>query len=325
MMRYAVVITAAAALLLTACSGRLDNPSDGTRIGLRAGIDEVEVTTRATAAPYEGSTPSSSNILDASVWVSTSSSSFENSGTPGNLASLPLHTEIRFNSTGLVYPVSDVLLYPDPGTVYCVGLYPFSASAWTWVTTEGVTSASHAINGEDDIMFAPKVSGTKAEPISDPLAFTHQLTWIKINVVAESNNAIGMWGNLTDITVTSPFDTYTVNLSNGSSSCHGSPADINAFSGSEALQITTNTLGSVFCAPAASYSISVTAGSITKNLTVELKGTDGITPVSASEAKGKLFVITLRFNNINIIDASCALVPWDDDNETLRGTPNQVS
>lgn len=319
-------ILGAAALLLAACTGKLENTREGVRIGLRAGVDEVEVSTRAVASPYEGTTPSSSNVLDASVWISTTSGAFANSGTPGNLATFPLHTEIQFNSSGLVYPVSDVLQYPESKTVYCVGLYPYSASAWTNTDASSAPSnshASHVINGVDDLMFAPQVSGTKASPISTPLAFTHQLTWLKINVVAESIDAVTAWGNLTDITITSPYDTYTVNLSDGSSSCHGSTTDIIAFRGSQALTIASQSRGSVFCAPANSYNISVTTANLgTKAVGfVGLKGTDGTTPIAdAASAKGRVFVITLSFRNVNRIDASCTLTAWEDTYQTIEGS-----
>ena len=280
------------------------------------------VTTRATATPYQGTTPSGSNVLDASVWFSTISGTYEAGGTPN---ALPRHTEIQFNSTGLVYPVSDVLLYPESGTVYCVGLYPYSASAWVNEDASGAadnTKASHAINGTDDLMFAPQVSGSKASPISSPLAFTHQLTWLKINVQAESHSAKLAWGNITAISVTSPGNKLTVDLSAGTASCNSTTTDISAFSGSQELKISLQQLGSVFCAPAATYNISVTTANLgTKNLSVGLKGLDGTTPVgSADAAKGKMFVITLSFSDVDMIDATCSLNTWEDTYQKIEGS-----
>ena len=315
----------ALALIFTACSNRLEVPGDDARIGLRAGIGEVGVTTRATATPYQGTTPSTSNVLDASVWFSTTSGSYANTGATGASATLPLHTEIQFNSSGLVYPVSDVLLYPESGTVYCVGLYPYSASEWTNTNSSGSAStshASHAINGSDDLMFAPQVSGTKESPISSPLAFTHQLTWLKFSVQAESHSAKLAWGNIESISVTSPYSRLTVDLSAGTASCNGASTDISAFSGSEALKISLQQLGSVFCAPATEYQVSVTTAYLgTKNLTVGLKGLDGSTPVgTADAAKGKMFVITLSFKDVDMIDATCTLNTWDDIYQKIEGS-----
>ena len=309
-------------LLLTACIGILEDPDEDVRIGLRAGIGDVAVTTRAIASPYQGTTPSGSNPLDASVWFSTTSGTYE-AGAVAN--ELPRHTEIRFNSSGLVYPVSDVLLYPESGTVYCVGLYPYSATEWTNTNAGGASSTSHAshlIDGSQDLMFAPQVSGTKESPISSPLAFAHQLTWLKFNVQAESHSAKLAWGNITAITVTSPYSRLTVDLSAGTASCNGDPTGISAFSGSEALKISLQQLGSVFCAPATSYDISVTTANLgTKNLPVGLNGPDGTTPIgSADAAKGKMFVITLSFSDVNMIDATCTLTAWDDTYQTITGS-----
>ena len=315
----------AVALIFTACSNRLEVPGVEARIGLRAGIEEVAVTTRATAAPYQGTTPSTSNILDASVWFSTTSGTYANTGATGASATLPLHTEIQFNSSGLVYPVSDVLLYPESGTVYCVGLYPYSATEWTNTNAAGASSTSHAshlIDGSQDIMFAPQVSGTRESPISSPLAFTHQLTWLKFNVQAENHSAKLAWGNIESISVTTPYSRLTVDLSAGTASCNGDPAVISAFSGSEALKISLQQLGSVFCAPATTYNISVTTAYLgTKNFTVGLKGLDGTTPIgSADAAKGQMFVITLSFQEVDMIDATCTLNTWDDIYQKIEGS-----
>ena len=314
-------------LLTCGCANRQDEedmcPSD-QRIGVSACLTAPIVTTRtaAVANPYQGTTPSVSNPLDASVWFSTTSGTYVAGGTANVL---PRHTEVQFNSGGTVYPTGDVLLYPESGTVYCVGLYPYSASEWTNTNASGAASdthASHAIDGSKDLMFAPQISGTKASPISSPLAFTHQLTWLKINVIAEDVSAVASWGNITNITVTSPYDRLTVDLSAGTASCNGSPTDIIAFEGSSALKITSQEFGSIFCSPATGYNIKVTtANAGTKNLgTVALKQLDGTTDVDAAYAKGQMFVITLDFKPFQTIDATCTLVAWDDVYQTIEGS-----
>ena len=313
----------ALALLVCGCTNQQDDEEirlfDG-RIGVSASLPDPIVTTRtaAVANPYQGTTPSTSNVLDASVWFSTTSGTYE----AGALANtLPRHTEVKFNSSGTVYPESEILLYPESGTVYCVGLYPYSETEWT--TNAGNTEAYHDIDGSQDLMFAPQISGTKASPISSSLAFTHQLTWLKINVIAEDNSAISSWGNVTNITVTSPGNKLTVNLSAGTASCNSTSTNITAFEGSSALKITSQDFGSIFCAPATGYNISVTtANGGTKNLgTVALKQLDGETAVDdVAYAKGKMFVITLNFKPFKTIDATCTLTTWDDVYQTIEGS-----
>ena len=315
-------------LLACGCTNQLEVDEirlSDHRIGVSASLPDPIVTTRtaAEANPYQGTTPSTSNVLDASVWFSTTSGTYE-AGAVAN--TLPRHTEVRFNSSGTVYPESDVLLYPESGTVYCVGLYPYSASEWTNTDASGESSnthASHIIDGSKDLMFASQVSGTKASPISSSLAFTHQLTWLKINVIAEEASAITSWGNVTNITVTSPGNKLTVNLSAGTASCNSTTTNITAFEGSSALKITSQQFGSIFCAPATSYNISVTTvnGGVKDLGSVVLKEEDGETVVpSAAYATGQMFVVTLNFKPFSMIEATCTLTAWDDVYQTIEGT-----
>ena len=325
-----IISLLALTLLACGCTNQLEVDEirlSDHRIGVSACLPDPIVTTRtaAEANPYQGTTPSTSNVLDASVWFSTTLGTYE-AGAVAN--TLPRHTEVRFNSSGTVYPESDVLLYPEESeTVYCVGLYPYSASEWTNTDASGTVSnthASHTIDGSQDLMFAPQVSGSKDSPISSPLAFTHQLTWLKINVIAEDASAITSWGNVTNITVTSPGDKLTVDLSAGTASCNSTPTNITAFEGSSALKITSQELGSIFCAPDTGYDIEVTttnSGEAKSLGKVLLKVVDGTTPVpDADYAKGQMFVITLNFKPFSTIEATCTLTAWDDVYQTIEGT-----
>lgn len=321
------IISLTALLLLTCgCTNRQEDeevcPSD-RRIGVSACLTAPIGNTRTavSANPYMGTTPSMDNVLEASVWFSEESGTYANTG---DEATFPRHSRILFNSSGTAYPYSDVLQYPESGTVYCVGLYPYSESEWTNTDASGAASnthASHVIDGSQDLMFASQIEGTWANRF-ETLAFTHQLTWLKINVIAEDKNAISSWGDVTDITVTSPGNKLTVDLSTGTASCNSTPTVIKAFEGSSALKITTQQLGSVFCAPATSYNISVTTvnGGV-KNLgNIVLKQDDETTPVpDAAYAIGKMFVITLNFKSFSMVDAACSLSVWEDMYQTIEG------
>ena len=324
-----IISLLALTLLACGCTSQLEVDEirlSDHRIGVSACLPDPIVTTRtaAVANPYQGTTPSTSNVLDASVWFSTTSGTYVAGETPSEL---PRHTEVRFNSSGTVYPESDVLLYPESVTVYCVGLYPYSETEWTNTDALGMASnthASHIIDGSKDLMFAPQVSGTKDSPISSPLAFTHQLTWLKINVIAEDASAITSWGNVTNITVTSPGNKLTVDLSASTASCNSTSTDITAFEGSSALKITSQELGSIFCAPDTGYNITVTTANSDgpKNLdNVSLKEVDGSTPVpNAASATGQMFVVTLNFKPFSTIEATCTLTAWDDVYQTIEGS-----
>lgn len=326
MNRHYIISLTALLLLTCGCTNRQEDeevcPSD-RRIGVSACLTAPIGNTRTavSANPYMGTTPSMDNVLEASVWFSEESGTYANTG---DAFTFPRHSRIQFNSSGTAYPYSDVLQYPESGTVYCVGLYPFSTSEWTNTDASGAASnthASHAIDGTQDLMFAPEIEGTWANRF-ETLAFTHQLTWLKINVIAENSRAISAWGNITDITVTSPGNKLTVDLSTGTASCNSTPTDIKAFEGSTALKITSQQLGSVFCVPATSYDISVTTvnGGV-KNLgSIALKEDDGTTLVpDAAYATGKMFVITLNFKPISTVDATCTLTTFDEIFRVLEG------
>lgn len=316
--------------LLTAGCGDQEDISlpsfNGQRIAVSANVMAVGATTRSVVAvPYEQTTPSASKLLDASVWFSTTSGNYANTGTPGSEATLPLHSRVQFNSGGAVYPYSDVLRYPGSGTVYAVGLYPYSgynASVWTSTDASDAadnTKASHVINGVDDLMFASEQSaGDKDDPVTAPLAFNHLLTWLKIKISAESGNAVDAWGDLTNITIQNPNSKLTVSLNTGAVEYHGSSADVDAFTGTQSLEIPDYQIASIFCAPAKAYNITVTTtNGGTKNLgAVALKDTDG-NPLTdenyMAKAKGNMFVITLNFSDVSIINATCgSLNPWED-------------
>lgn len=318
-------------LLMSACTENKDEVEapaiSDVRIGVMAAVDAPMVTTRTavSAVPYMETTPSTTNALDAAVWFSTTTCSYQDNGTQHELSR---HTKVVFNTDGMVYPENERLMYPESGTVYAVGLYPYTglnSSVWTSTDASGstdYTKASHVINGVDDLMFAPQVSGTKASPIDAALTFNHQLTWIKINVIAASHDAIDAWGDVTSVTITNPNSKITITFSTGAASYTGDPEIITVYDGSKTLMITSQEVGSIFCAPATSYNISVNTDNLgVKNIVgVPLKGLDGTTPIeNVADAIGNLFVITLYFKDTNVIDASCTLTQWDDVFEKLTG------
>ena len=341
-------------LLMTACSKDGDTPqllSEEKPIAVSASITSQEATTRGAndalgdtkeAVPYEQVTPSGDKILDASVWFTTSSGVY---GDGGWDAFHQRHTEVKFNSASPVYPYEQSLMYPADGEVFCVGLYPYSSSAWT--TNVGNTTATHEINGVDDLMYASQQSaGNKATITVVPtLQFYHLLTWLKIIVKAESNDAVSAWGNITNITVTSPSSGLTVDLAKSISTAgdvityeegvvtyNGIPTDIIAFDGSsytdpgtsatisrsKSLDITDQEIASIFCAPDYRYTVKVTtAHHVEKSVVVTLKDENGIDLTAEnylSKARGHMFVITLYFKDMTVIDAGISLNAWDDNN-----------
>ena len=80
------------------------------------------------------------------------------------------------------------------------------------------------------------------------------------------------------------------------------------------LKVISQQLGSLFCAPAISYDITVKTVNLPlgKTVNVNLTKMDGTTPTVA-DITGKVIVVTLTFLPLNMIDASCTLVDWEDE------------
>ena len=305
-------------LLLASCSGRLDNdPSRDSLIGVRAGVSRLDLQTRATveADAYLGTSPSV-NPLDANVWFSVNSSTFGTGGTAPTY--LPCHSTASFTSDGYTYP-DDALHYPtDNTTVYCVGLYPQLG----WGTADGGVTAYHSIDGVTDIMFAPSVSGTWNDPFEDPLQFGHLLAWLKVCVYAHEYDAIAAWGAVTEVSIENPYTRATVTFSDGSIAYSEASQTLKIFEGATDLKVTSQQLGSIFCAPATSYNITVKTENVPAGRTVpvSLTKTDGITTPTIDEIRGYVYVLTLNFHTLSMIDAACTLEDWEDEYDKIVGS-----
>lgn len=280
--------------------------------------------TAAEAVPYNetvpgpySATPANDKSLDAAVWFTNTNT---HTYSIGSGTTYPRQSSILFTSAGAAFPV-DNLEYPsnnDP--ICCVGLYPNSG----WTSIDSDTKATHTINGSEDLMFAPEITGRYNTHFTT-LQFAHQLTWLKIYVNA-TTKAIDAWGNLEKITVTSPGNTLTVDFTTSptTASCNSSPTDIIAFDGSVALTVTDQLRGSIFCAPATSYTVDVETANYkpsksnavpTMNITMKDENGDNI--ANAAAAVGKIFIVTLNFKDINEIDGTARLTNMDPESGTL--------
>lgn len=311
-----IIVLIAACLVTASCSERLKSDAD-SRIGLRAAISEMELTTRAaiTAEAYRGTIPSATRPLNADVWFSSDSGIYEDRSNPDETTP-PCRSTANFVSGDVTYPADDVQFVDTDTPAYCVGLYPLGA----WSANIDGTGASCAIDGTHDIMFAPEVSGNWSARMT-PMTFYHQLTWIKVCVCAYDFDAITSWGAVTEISIENPSDALTVDFSTGAVSQTGSSETLTAFDGSCTLKIVSQMTGSLFCAPATSYSVTVKSESMPagKTVTVPLENIDGTTP-TVENVTGKVYVLTLHFHSLTMIEATCTLADWEDEYISVMGS-----
>lgn len=180
-----MISIAATVAAMTACtseSDEIDNVIEAPKkIELKAGV--MEITTRAAVEQGKGFT--------GKVIASTTTKDY----------SMPLWTEenagnISVADGGAVTFTPEQYYPADGSIIYMIGVAPQPQ-------TVSSGSANYTITGDEDIMFAKEISGQKKEetPTSKALEFNHLLTQLKINVIADSQDAINAWGTITSIQV----------------------------------------------------------------------------------------------------------------------------
>lgn len=305
--------------MLSCSESETDKHLDGDNIQLCASVNDIYINSRAAVEPYTGSTPSVEKPLNATVWFRKANGNYINN--PAEPTYLPVRTNVSFKGTQFeyVYYNSNNLQYPtDNSNVYCIGLYPETG----WSTTDNV-NVVHQINGTEDLMFAREISGSWSSRFGVQ-TYEHQLTWIKISVSATSHDVAEDWGDIEQISISSKSNA-TINLLNGSCTYGGADKYIDTMGEGETadILITTREVSSILCSPDVDYTLRVktTNNTTPKEVTVKLKllGNDEqlteLTDLNA--AKGKCFVIDLKFKPYNVLECVSALNSWDNQNEDI--------
>lgn len=327
----------------------------GSRIQVAAGLGEPEVGTRASqtvkARGYTGREPSESNPFYPWVWFSATQGDY-------STADAAHHNKVRFTSTTLTFPDNDISYNTADATAptYCIGLYPSddglfavedtNTSAWT-AAMAGLSQAdrpqgtiiSAEIDGSQDLLFAPEVSGSLSSRFStgsNRLQFSHLLTWLKIRVSAATAGAGEAWGDVMYVKVASK-NLVRLDIGSGKIYERGPATDdvlINAFApdpdeqgveGKEQYKQLEPTIpedptvGNVLVVPARQYDITyrTTAMTAERTVTVQLKTLAGDDIPNADFARNRVFVVTLSFGERQKVEASCMLVSMTDNEDNL--------
>lgn len=178
----------------------------GSLIYLQAG-------TVQTRTPFAGSVPSGSSPLAALVCVSTEKDadggylfpSDGKDGTDDGTVGKHIPAEFQSGSAQLINGAYYNQAYPDK-EVYFAALHP--QTGWT---VDSDANATLTFNGSDDVMFAPVVMGKYGNATYPRLQFHHLLTWLRVEVVAESEEVANAWGPLQTMTV-SGLGTVSFNM-----------------------------------------------------------------------------------------------------------------
>lgn len=327
MKRISYIYIGLAFLATTACSeSGSDGPESGAKIQLSATVGNLQIGSRAGNGMEADPFIPQDGEMEAAVWFSNTSGTYLDA--PKADTNIPVHTTVTFenvttedskleyveyNGNALEYPV-------DKSSVYCVGMYP----ATGWSTTDGNT-VTHAINGSDDLMFAPQIEG-RWDSHFGKQSYSHKLTWIKVNICATSHDAIDAWGKIEQIYITSDSE-VKVNLADGTCE-YSSKEMIPVMATPTALTTSANEVGSVFCSPETKYSVLVLTRNKdgnTETRTIELtlnkidvNDGDKVTDVVKEEdATGYCFVFSLYFTPHKVIEGICTLNSWSNQNEDI--------
>lgn len=320
-------------VMLTACENECPGDAAQDRsIRLGAGVSRMEEQVKSRAGEDR---PINAEVVNdfpftAAVWFSTTSGKYDETPTDTK-CHLPAHTTIAFKGLQLEYATynNQNLQYPtgdDPATVYCVGLYPADRTDGMikWETDTEFTTATRAINGTEDLMFATEISGTWNEPFkvsadNKYLSFKHQLTWVKVQVCATDIDAIDHWGRLESLSIKTQSG-ITINLADGKSTFSGEYIDINCNVEEQELHTTLSEVASVLCSPEMIYNLTVkTELGGEQNVPIRLINNDtGKEIENISDVQGMNVVITLHFGkNDNVIEGMCTLDSWKDQAEDI--------
>lgn len=221
MKRYIpIFITMVSVILLSGCQKEREPQAanDDQQVYLTAVTEGHE----ATRAPYEQTIPNDSKdgVLHAAIWASSFYNdtddcyTFPNPTIPlngkngtGEFAhQVAIHATADFDSGAP--QLLDQAVYPQSGTpVFFVGLHPQTG----WQAGSDDMSASFTFDGSNDVMFAPRIEGkyasgsTAENPVFDvpELKFWHMLTWLKVRMIAEDEQAMSAWGKIKDIKIES--------------------------------------------------------------------------------------------------------------------------
>ena len=221
--RYAsfVFIGLSAVAILTALTGLVSCTSDdsemtkehsGRPIMLRAMIEDDAYGT-GTRSPYIGSSPTRDNPLSVAVWSSTTPGDYAGSQSEPPVEGstvIDYHNTTNFFSGSISQLLDKRLFYPSDNTpVYFVAFCPNSQAGWSMPDNH---SAKHQFTGCEDVMYASQASSCYSDKREPLLRFRHQLTWLRIKVRAEEEDASRAWGRIKSISVVSD-NTITIDAS----------------------------------------------------------------------------------------------------------------
>lgn len=356
-MRKSIFILCGLMLLLASCKKNTHDVLQGQPIYLSVRLPEDS----QTKVPFEGTAPTTSNPLDVAVWASTTMNKFKNEGYNGSEVhgrQVSIHTTGHFQS-GDPQLLSEAI-YPPPrigeagsytaDPVYFVALHP--QEGWS-TDKEGDNElgkkAMMTFSGNEDLMFAPQVSGAydtneQSAVVTDSpvLSFEHLLTRItvKMGIALEQGenllDAQNAWGKITGLSIQSynkegeygvNLNKVSIDLSDGNVDFTGiqgqsmnfySLGEDTVFPGDSGFELTEkiDSVAYVMCAPVSATSdsheyiiIVSTENRGDLELELDLEKVAG-SAEGIGSTKGNHFLVTLKFKKGRAIASEVVVTNW---------------
>ncbi len=324
---------------LAACTESNDAQFGDNLIALNASIFETKSTTRALQAnEIRGDEPSKDYPLEVLACFSTTSGTYSPNPTPAAPTYLPCNTTINYIDRIKTFPApyeGDILKqlkYPaDNSTVYCVGFHP--KDNWTF---PGDNKIRYEIDGVQDVMYAPEISGKWEIPFNTQI-FTHMQAWMKIVVCANDKDAIDAWGGIDSITIKSkkyididlakkPDPAVAASFAANGGIDYNDEKKLKVVSATDSVELSTQLqeLCSFFYIPLSITNDEnpgqtlyiYTRNKGIKEVNFKLIDKNGNYIKNIYDAIGKLYIVELHFLPFDFIKANCTLKEWEawDDN-----------
>lgn len=338
-MRKITVILLCAALGLTACRKQMD---DGMHEDLHVYISASVEEAAKTRTPYVPSSdpdtdpdsPTDAHPLHAAIWASTDPVKFPDEGNPGDPGAadykVAYHTSANFRN-GSNQLLEGIIYSKGAQWIYFIGMVPKDG----WTVTDGGLGASYTFGGSQDVMYADKVHGyySSGASVNPTLTFHHLLTWLRLEIKAESEEVANTWGRIKDMKIRCN-DIVKIDLSqpynaqwNKTVSFAGSTANPmlplyrtgtdDPFPGETPYVIpykNSEEVAYVICesvdasAQSADYIIEIETDHRTASVPVNLKSTAGVD--FSQNTMGKQFTLQLTFRPGNNISVGCGVTDW---------------
>lgn len=291
-----MISIAATVAAMTACTSEsdgIDNIAQDAKVEIKASAGIGSITTKAAVIPGQELTDIAFVRADGEA---------DPTWTSANVTSIDGKIEA---STGKI-TFTPAQYYPTTGNAYFVGYYPKAKG-----TLESGAVTYTNLTGQEDIMYATKMSGAKADAAT-PLStsFAHKLTQIKFKVIAKDATAAAVWGDITSIQLVKQSNEATLNISDGEVKfTEKKDQPFKIFSGEQSLSTSlSDEIGYVLAEATLTggYEIEIKTTMLPDGTIIKLDNVTGTASTS--------YITTITFSGTNV-DAKGTIGAWTENND----------